>query len=194
MSKTEKVLSELLSHETGPNAWGHEGDLSPGFPEIKKLAALLARDASEGRLQEFLQKHPRFLMALFGFADSSTLAFVTKPNIGLGHIADFMVVAFGQGGFGFHLVEIERANVPLFTKKGTPAREYQTALGQVDDWRQWIEPNFRTFANDMLAKAKGLPKWPKRASNGSFVSSSLAASTRLGTDSEATICRVRTSP
>ena len=164
----ETVLGEIFSHEVGAGHLRNEPHLSPGFTEIKKLALLLARNAAEEELQQFLSSHPRFLMAYFGFADSSTHAFITKPRVGTSHVADFCVLASGQGGFGFSLVEIEPAHVPLFTRKGTPARRYQTALGQVQDWKQWMGPNFATFARETLALAKSFPTWPERKQNGSF--------------------------
>lgn len=70
------------------------------------------------------------------------------------------------------LVEIERSSAQLFTDKGTPARTLQTAMGQMQDWHQWMCVNGLTFVRDSIAYLKTLPAFPQRASNGSFRSRS----------------------
>jgi hypothetical protein len=164
----ESILAEIFTHETGTEDWGRETALSPSFKDIKAFAGLLGDDPPEEQLQGFLTKNPRFLIANFGYADSATQAFIAKPKIGTQFVADFVVLICSQGGFSFNLVELEPAHVPLFTKAGTPARRHQGAIGQVQDWKQWIDPNFKTFATDTLVAAKALPQWPRRSHAGSF--------------------------
>jgi hypothetical protein len=61
---------------------------------------------------------------------------------------------FSQGGSSINLVELEPADARLYTKAGTPARRLQAALGQLDDWRQWIKSNKGTFVRDMIERAQ----------------------------------------
>jgi len=107
-------------------------------------------------------------MGLCGYADSSELAFLTKPRIGPNYVADFAIVGANQGGAGLRLIEIEPASSPLFTQKLTPAQRYQSAIGQVTEWGEWIARNERTFVSDVIRLAMSLPMWPNRSANGSF--------------------------
>jgi hypothetical protein len=136
--------------------------------ELGDLAELLAGDPAEEELQKFLAHHSGFITGLFGYADSSTLAFFAKPRIGAKFVADFAVMVADQGASGISLVEIEPSTERLFTKDLRPARRYQIAIGQITEWREWIEPNQRTFCSDMVARAQSLPEWPSRAENRSF--------------------------
>jgi len=142
--------------------------MAPVIEQLSGLADVLGRDASENDLHEFLVANPGFVLGLFGFADSRTLAFFNKPAIGTRFVADFGVLMADQGASCVGLVEIERASTALFTQQQTPAKSYQTAIGQVTEWRQWIEPNQKTFVSDLVAAARDLPEWPDRSSNGSF--------------------------
>jgi hypothetical protein len=169
MGDHERVLREILFPAFETDRYHHEVELSPTSNELVSFAALLASDdPSEERLQAFLTSHPSFLTAPFGFADSSTLAFITKPRIGTQFVADFLVMQANQGGFVIHLIELEPSSSPLFTEKLTPARRYQAAIGQIQEWQQWIAPNVTTFVRDAVALAKSLKQWPARDDNGSF--------------------------
>jgi hypothetical protein len=141
---------------------------SPSYGELLDFAELLVRGPTEEDAQTFLARHPKFLMGLFGFADDSVLAVISKPSIGGHFFADFGVLLFGQGGCTIALVEIEPVADPLFTKKLSPARRYQAAITQIQEWNEWIQPNLRTFVKDTVEYAISLPLYPERTHNGSF--------------------------
>lgn len=163
----ERVMREILYPElTSVNP--HELELSPRVEDLEKFAELLVDSVDEEHAQRFLARRPAFLIGEAGFSDSSTLAFITKPRIGARFVADFAVMQANQGGCPITLYEIERPSAGLFTKNLTPSRTYQSAIGQVTKWRQWIARTERTFASDMLALARTLPQWPKRSVNQSF--------------------------
>jgi hypothetical protein len=166
-SDRERALREILYPELAGTP-PQELELSPTWDDLQRFADLLLAEPEEEALQRFLARRPGFLIGEAGMSDSSTLAFITKPAVGTRFVADFAVLHASQGGCTTRLYEIERASARLFTKSLTPARTYQTAIGQVTKWRQWIDANSRTFATDMLELAKSQPKWPLRAANGSF--------------------------
>jgi hypothetical protein len=63
------------------------------------------------------------------------------------------------------LVEIETAHEPLFTKKLSPARRLQTALTQIDEWREWINANKLAFTRDMVDQAVKCLEYKRGRSN-----------------------------
>jgi len=163
------ILDSIFSSDTGYDEVDRVGlEQSPTYGEVLDFAELLTRNPREEDLQIFVRDHPRFLMSLHGWADDQVLAVIPKPSIGGHFFADFGVLHFGQGGCGISLVELEPADADLFTKALSPARRYQGAITQVQDWNQWIRPNLHTFARDLIATAKDLPRAPDRSSNGGF--------------------------
>jgi Domain of unknown function (DUF4263) len=166
----EQVLAEIISIGTSEDpSQFKKGVLSPGYQSLLSLASLLASDPPEELLQQHLQANPQYLMGLFGSNDDGDLAFFSKPPVANRYVADFAVMQYGQGGAGLQLIEIESSSAKLFTKKGTPAKRLQAALGQIDDWRQWIVVNEATFLRDMLQRARDLPLFQGWGLSGSSV-------------------------
>ena len=65
-------------------------------------------------------------------------------------------------------MKIEPSKEVLFTKKLTPGRRLQGAIGQVHDWAQWISRNKQTFVRETVDLAKRVPLYPGKAPNRSF--------------------------
>jgi hypothetical protein len=86
--------------------------------ELHELIELLASQASEERLQLFLERNVGFLTGLVGTHDNTDLAILFKPPIGTQYRADFCILQAFQGGSVAHLIEIETSHERLFTKKG----------------------------------------------------------------------------
>lgn len=151
----ERVLAQLLSVGTSEDPTEYKKKiLSPGYYALSAFASLLAKEHTEEDLQRFLANFPQFLMGSFGTRDDGDLALLYKPSVGTRFVADFGLLKYSQGGTGIVLVELEPSNVQLFTRAGTPARHLQHALGQLEDWRQWIKSNKDTFARDTVEAAK----------------------------------------
>ena len=140
--------------------------MSPGFDDLKELAKILASDQAEEKLQEFLQFRPKLLMGFAGYRYSGDLALIVKPPIGTKYFADFGILQASQAGVHVVLVEIERSECPLFTQRGTPARTLQSAMGQVQDWQQWLKTNYSTFIQDVMDDVKKFPVHPEHTHNG----------------------------
>jgi Domain of unknown function (DUF4263) len=168
-NKTEEVLADIFGHVSGWNADDVQTTkMSPGFPLIRDFASLLANEPSEESMQKFLKEHPQLLLGLFGQGDDCDLAFLTKPPIGTAFRADFAILNANQGGCRITLIDLENPSEPLFTKQGTAAKMLQRALGQIQDWQDWITPNKQTFVSDTVATAKAVAEYPARSPNGSF--------------------------
>ncbi|MFH2107984.1 MAG: Shedu anti-phage system protein SduA domain-containing protein [Chrysiogenia bacterium] len=167
MNKIERILFEILNPE---NSIKNSQTISPllfNKRDLQEFAKLLSGEPSEESLQEFIEKHPYYLLGMLSYGEQ-ILSFLTKPRIGPINIADFAIITVNQGGAGIFLFEIEPSSARLFTNKLTPAKTYQQAIKQISDWRKWIEKNKTTFISDILEYTKKLPVWPKISKNGSF--------------------------
>ena len=96
--QTEEVLGEIFGRHSGWNEDDvREAKLSPGFHDVRDLAALLSREPDESSLQSFLTDRPQFLLGMFGQGDDGDIGFLTKPQVGT-KFADFAIFNVGQGG------------------------------------------------------------------------------------------------
>lgn len=155
----ESVLRSILAYGGDINAGGKARPRAPApsDKELFELCELIAVTPSEEQLQCFFEKNVGFMTGMFGTNDNSDIAVLFKPSIGTQYRADFCVLQAFQGGAVAHLIELESSHESLFTKRLTPARRLQSALGQIDDWRQWIERNRVHYARELMRTARELP-------------------------------------
>lgn len=163
----KNILRSILSLGTSEDAAASTSERceSPGASALFALCELLAKAPKEEELQVFLSQHPGFLMGLFGTKDAGDLALVAKPRIGSRYIADFGILQVFQGGATIFLIEIETSHEPLFNQQLGPARRLQSAITQVEEWREWINPNKLTFSRDMIHQAKQCDLYEKSKSS-----------------------------
>jgi hypothetical protein len=169
VQKRQETLSAIFTADTGYSS--EDADVlqtSPNYSEISEFAELLSANPDEETLQQFVSRHPKLLMGLYGWGDDSVLAFLTKPTIGTRFRGDFALLQYGQGGCVIHLVELEPSSERLFTKNGHRAKRHNGAITQCRDWTGWIQANKATFVRDLLETVRMLPEFPDRSSNGSF--------------------------
>lgn len=142
--------------------------IPPSFNQIKEVAALIMKNSNEEGFQKFFSKNPHFLFRAIPSSGDAILGFLTKPPISNFFNADYAIFTVGQGGCGITLIELECPSDRLFTKKLTPSAKLQTAIGQVDDWNQWLINNKESFINVCLELLERNEKLPKVSANMSF--------------------------
>ncbi len=168
-AEIQKVLSEIFDPFVLGDEYPRKGGITPPtYREIVQIAKLIAEDESEETFQRYLAMHPNLFFRLVPSTDDSVIGFLCKPPISNFNFADFMIFTFSQGGDKVFLIEIERPSDCLFTRKLTPARKLTTALGQVDDWKQWIQQNKQTFLNTTLRLLTEAPEHSANTNGGSF--------------------------
>ncbi|HKQ03875.1 MAG TPA: Shedu anti-phage system protein SduA domain-containing protein [Blastocatellia bacterium] len=94
----------------------------------------------EEAIQVFLEEHPIFL----GFLGWHGIV-KSKFRLADAFIPDFISI----GSYPFSnrpqplvtFIEIERADMPLFTKSGDPTSFLTHAIRQVQDWKRWVTDN-----------------------------------------------------
>ena len=157
-SKAQEILASILS--LGTNLYFDVSGLRcqpPSAQDLYAFCELLWDSPAEEIIQKFLVQRPGFLMGLFGMNDAGDLALVAKPKIGTRYVADFAIVQVSQGGAAVCLIEIETSHEAIFTASLSPARRLQSALTQIDAWREWLGPNKLAFCRDILDRACKLP-------------------------------------
>jgi Domain of unknown function (DUF4263) len=166
----EEILKEIFDpFILGDEFKSHKLSKSPSLLEIEELASLMLIDESEESFQKFLSKHSHFLFRQAFSTDESPLGIIAKPPISNFNFADFAIFSVSQGGCHIQLIEIERPSDKLFTKKLTPANKLQTAIGQVYDWKEWLQSNQQTFVNSAFRILKDSPKYPSKSEKGTFI-------------------------
>jgi hypothetical protein len=157
------VLEQIISIGTTEDPSKYKKPVfSPGYKALHDLCSLLAISPSEELLHQFLLKEAAFLFSLFGTNDDGDLAIISKPKIGIRLIADFALLKFSQGGCTVDLIEIEPSSIALFNKNGRPSKALVQAVGQVDDWKRFIDRNSSTFVRESVDTAKNLPIYSVR--------------------------------
>jgi hypothetical protein len=166
----EKVINEIFDpFLLGDEMPAHILNSPVTYQQITEFAALIIQDKSEESFQQYLAQNPNFLFRLAPSTDDTNLGFIAKPPISNFNTADFGIFSVSQGGARIFLVEIERPSDQLFTQKLTPAQKLQIAIGQVQDWDQWIRANRQTFINTCFKILRASPKYPDKSHNGTFI-------------------------
>jgi Domain of unknown function (DUF4263) len=165
----EKILTEIFDPTIFPDEIPRsEHYKPPTFKDVQEIAQIIIDDGTEESFQKYFNKNPHFLFRAIPSSGDTICGLLIKPPIGNFFYADYAIVTVGQGGCGITLIELERPSDKLFTKKLTPAQKFQTALGQINDWNEWLVSNKQTFANTILTLLKKAPQYPKTDKNGSF--------------------------
>ena len=136
----------LAAVATGQIRESHYQSLDPNAQARKRYAALLSefknlldsKPEREEVLQVFLQDHPFLLCPTH-----------TKmwPKLPLGaKETDFV---FRDATSEYLLVELERSTHPLFRQDGHAREELNVAIGQITDWKRYLEDNLRTVQHEL---------------------------------------------
>lgn len=87
----------------------------------------------ERRLHEFLEQHPVAI-------GPSGSAVMSEVRLGDEYVID-LAIQIPDVKARTLLIELEKANEPLFTKKGRPRAPVTHAIQQVEDWLRWWREN-----------------------------------------------------
>ncbi len=136
--------------------------------DISEFRRLIEDRPTESKIQRKLEENPIILVhaAMDGFFDgaaSSRTSLFSKFQLGNEFETDFMFCYGTSMGISCTFVELERADVPLFTKKGDPSKYLTHALRQVMNWRAWLEDH-RDFALSEIVRVANTSEqrwdWP----------------------------------
>ena len=115
----------------------------------RRFLELLESNPAECEVQSFLEKHPSLVP---GHSTPSGVtghfpwlcSLITQPELPgrPSYKPDFMWIARHSGGWFPTLIEIEKPDKKIFTKKGYPTSAFSQARSQLNQWRSWFNnPN-----------------------------------------------------
>ena len=141
-------LSAKLTFETGTDLLLEQFQV-----DKRELAVLVESAPKEQAIHSFLESHPVLLLhaMLDGFypVASARSALYSKVKLGADYELDFAYCSGNSMGVWWTFVELERPDMPLFTKSGNPSKFLTHALRQVQDWQSWIADN-QEYAHKQL--------------------------------------------
>ena len=103
------------------------------------LQQLLDKDPQEAEMHSFLEAHPEYLVQVM--AGGHGRYQLSKKRLGAEFVPDFLVAELSSIGIEWHAVEIESPRVVACRKDGLPALGLNKAIGQIRDWRKWLQDN-----------------------------------------------------
>lgn len=106
-----------------------------------KFANLLDNSQKEEEIQDFLKENP-FLIQPHSIC-------IPKQKLAEKFITDFVIVNKLEQGLKYTLIEIEKPNMPIFTKNGEFRSEFQHAYNQTLDWDNFIKENGQYIQNTL---------------------------------------------
>lgn len=167
--RVKKIIDEIFDPHISepPNGW-HPDLPSPTQKSLIDIATLISNDDREEDFQQFFSNNPTFLFKEVPAYGDANAGIITKLPIGNSFVSDFAVFVYGQGGCKITLVEIEKPSDELFTKRLTPAKKLNNAIGQVTEWNEWITLNKQTFVRDSIDILKKAPLMTSPNIKGSF--------------------------
>ena len=102
---------------------------------LAKWEKLVEGNLDEHAYQKFLRIHAGLFLAT-SLHDGVVLS---KVKLGAEFETDFVVVTDRfSAGLGYRFIELEIPQDKLFTKRSKPTNRLNTALAQVDSWKQWL--------------------------------------------------------
>jgi len=69
--------------------------------------------------------------------------------LGTSFKVDYLLVGKGSGGWGFVFVEFEAPSANSILKDGSFGEPFRKGIGQIEDWRSWLQANFSSFRESL---------------------------------------------
>lgn len=119
--------------------------------EAQMLEALNS-SLGERSICKFLGSHPELIRwSVCKTGGHSTYVLKEFP-FGSKYKADFAVAMSYSGAWEVHLIELEPPKDIVITKAGLPSNNLNTAISQINDWKDYIEQNLMAFKQDLTEK------------------------------------------
>lgn len=104
---------------------------------------LLGKAKNEEEIQIFLNSHPILIQPFSNI--------FPKQKLGEDFITDFVFASILDQGIKYTFVELEKATMPIITKKGEFTSEFKHAEKQTLDWEIWLDKH-KSYLESKLPK------------------------------------------
>lgn len=126
----------------------------------KQLLAALSGSGERGAMR-FLSRHPEVLLWGFCRTGGHSKYVLKEFPFGSRFRADFVIPFSYSGVWEVHFIELEPVGDRIITKKGTPSVRLNSAIAQLNDWREYTERNRISIQQDLSqwCRKRDLLKW-----------------------------------
>ena len=107
--------------------------------EAEALSDVLDSNPKEPEMQKLLEENPKYLIQALG-GGHGRYQFPQK-KLGSEYIPDFLIAEMSSIGIEWHAVEIESPRTKAHRQDGLQTSELTHAIGQINDWRNWLRDN-----------------------------------------------------
>ena len=107
--------------------------------EPAALKELLDSNPKELEMQKFLEANPKFLVQALGRGHGRYQ--LSQKKLGSEYVPDFLISEMSSVGIEWYAVEIESPRVRASRRDGLQTSELTHAIGQINDWRNWLRDN-----------------------------------------------------
>ncbi len=119
---------------------------TPSGETVRELEELLeSGERYEAPLQDLLERHPQLLAPLVVGGWATYV--IPRPQLGSEYVPDFLVLGINSAGPQWVVVEIEAARHSILNRRGRLSGSTKHAIGQIDDWREWLLTNVMYVQN-----------------------------------------------
>jgi hypothetical protein len=126
----------------------------------EQLTAALSSSGERGAAA-FLSSNPNILVWGFCRTGGHSIYALKEFHIGANYRADFVVCFSYSGTWEVHFIELEPVDDKIITKKGAPSNRLNSAISQLNDWREYVEANKSSVQSDLArwCRTKDLLGW-----------------------------------
>lgn len=111
----------------------------PRQTERDEFRQILNDSVDEGPIQTFLAEHASFLIRLL--PPGAKVLVYDRPKLGSEYIPDFLISVTSSQGPQWTCIELESPTRRSLTKSGQMSAKLAHAIGQINDWRDWLRDN-----------------------------------------------------
>lgn len=145
-AKRQEALNRSIGRPERTWSLARHQDLAPfhtpqgaTIDQVDELGRVVESARDEKPIQVFLQNHPELLASLVRGPDRYVVA---QPRLADEYVPDFVVADADSNGVRWVLVEIETPRSSTTLKsKNLLEKHARIGLGQIQDWRTWLERN-----------------------------------------------------
>lgn len=119
----------------------------PSHGEREQFRVVLNDAGDEQSLQAFLTVNPALLLRML--PPGGNILLYDRPKLGSEYIPDLLISVVNSQGASWTCIELESPTAKPLTGAGDMSAKLTHAIGQIDDWRDWLRDNL-TYARGTL--------------------------------------------
>jgi hypothetical protein len=123
---------------------------SPSKVEKRDFLTILNKTNTEIPLQSYLSRHPAFFLRMLPYGRQAEI--YDRPKLGSEYIPDFLLNIENSQGKCWACVELESPIHNPLTARGNISSKLNEAIGQINDWREWLKNNIAYAQKELALK------------------------------------------